>query len=112
MNQNIICTFCCHRGHTAGNCPRRIAQWHVFATLCAMATIAVVGMTGCSTLTVPPSKLLAPPARLMVPVSKAEAIKSGDDLVIKYLQLRKQFSRETSRLNSLQGYVRALGVSK
>lgn len=75
-----------------------------------LRTIVMIAMAaalaGCSQGMAPPSKMLAPSERLMAPPAPAPEIKAGDDLVIEHLKLRKQYNHETSRLRSLQGYVK------
>ncbi len=77
-------------------------------SLIVAATAALV--TGCASTPAPTAVtgILAPSARLMEPPAKMIQVREGDDLVLAHLQLRRQYSRETSRLSSLQGYVHVL----
>lgn len=65
-------------------------------------------LAGCSQGMAPPSKMLAPSPRLMAPPAPTPEIKAGSDLVVEHLKLRKQYNQETSRLRSLQGYVKTV----
>lgn len=68
--------------------------------------VAAAALGGCTQGMAPPSKMLAPSPRLMAPPAAPPEIKVGSDLVIEHLKLRKQYHAETSRLRSLQGYVK------
>ena len=65
-------------------------------------------MGGCAKGMAPPSKILGPSPRLMAPPAPTPEIKAGSDLVVEHLKLRQQYNRETSRLRSLQGYVKTV----
>jgi hypothetical protein len=98
------CTYCDQYGHTAGSCPRRGAVgWHIASAAAIAATLL---MLGCSGQPVPPSQIRQPATRLMAAPEPLPTVMAGDDLVYHYLALRRQYSRETARLKSLQGYVR------
>lgn len=98
------CTYCDQYGHTAGQCPRRgIVAWNL---AWVAITLSTLGLIGCSGQPVPPSQIRQPSARLMAEPAPLPTVMAGDDLVYHYLALRRQYSRETARLKSLQGYVR------
>lgn len=82
----------------------------LLATLFAAIILAMVfGMAGCSPgLMPPPSELAAPSKRLMTAPQAAANLKTGDDLYEDNVRLSEAYVRETSRLRSLQEYVRTV----
>jgi len=96
----MICSLCGKQTHWAYNCPLNKTLGGVVLT--------AISLAGCATTPVPPSELPAPPARLMASPAPLPRVVVGNDLVAEDLKLRSQYSRETSRLRSLQSYVRAM----
>ena len=74
------------------------------ACLCISVLYA---LTAC-TSTVVPSKLEPPAASLLVSPKKLPTLKSGDDLVAKHRELRRQYSTESGKLTRLQRYVKTV----
>lgn len=118
-----LCTVCLKYGHMACSCPGRprgTATGNTSGSHChplplpplvvAGVAMAALAMGACSsTEAAKPSAILAPAARLMTPPAAIPAVpKVGDDLVVAHLRLLRSYSRETSRLTSLQGYVKTL----
>lgn len=66
-------------------------------------------LAGCADSTgVPPSKLVKPSSMLMVPPEPLIDIVPGDDVVVHALRVRRQYSKETSKLKRLQRWVRTV----
>ncbi len=70
--------------------------------------VAALVVGGCAQSVPPPSEIAPPSARLMTPPERLGEIKSGTDLVVEHLKLRRQYLKETERLKSLQGYVKTV----
>lgn len=93
----MMCTLCGSSRHTAPRCILN-RKWMSPPVIAVMALLG-----GCAT---PTATVEPPSARLMTPPEPMAEVKPGSDLVVEHLKLRRQYARETSRLRSLQGYVR------
>ena len=66
-------------------------------------------LAGCAPTAQPPTwQIAAPSSRLMVPPKPLTDVKEGDDLYEHAAVCRAEYGTETSKLTSLQQYVRVL----
>jgi hypothetical protein len=76
----------------------------LFVVCCACLSTTITGCSG----TVSPSQLEPPAAALLVPPKPLADPKKGDDLVVLYKGLRKDYAAETSKLRRLQIYTKTV----
>ena len=95
--------FCAPLAATLTLCTRIQRFWIIASTLL---------LAGCASTTPPVEQLKPPSARLMQPAQSLPEVQAGDDLYAASVQCRGEYSRETGKLNSLQGYVRTITKKK
>lgn len=69
--------------------------------------VAIV-LAGCSTVPVPPSKLVPPSARLMAPPEPLADVQAADSLYQATAVCRAEYGRETGKLKGLQTYIKTV----
>lgn len=73
-----------------------------------LAITVIIALAGCSPGSIDPGQIRKPDAALMLPAPPLPAVKAGDDLRVRYAELRRGYGRETGRLRHLQQYVRTV----
>jgi hypothetical protein len=81
-----------------------MVRYKYFFSYLAIAAI----LAGCGGPPVPPSKLRPAPERCMVSPSGLPQLLPGQNLVESHAQLRRQYSREASKLRCAQAYIRTV----
>lgn len=76
------------------------------ALIAAMLILVAAILAGCGGPPVPPSKLAPPPPRCMTGPQKLPQLLPGENLVEKHAELRRQYTREASKLRCAQTYIK------